>query len=151
MSLLGETPSRLLQWGLGRGSDSRHQRPTTRCSYCAKGLSANDVQLKPGACRLLLSPTAEEDRVWHEHMLRPQLYFEMCKVLSGGGSDFKVLQHFPETVMDAASMKEARIRKTAEVKKSILTDASVAVTQKNEDAAATAGKKGTRESEASKG
>ena len=83
-------------------------------------VAANDVQLKPGACRLLLSPTAEEDRVWHEHMLRPQLYFEMCKVLSGGGSDFKVLQHFPETAMDSAAMKRVRLSKAEEVKKSIL-------------------------------
>eukprot|EP01031_Cornospumella_fuschlensis_P032225 gene32225-38976_t len=83
-------------------------------------VAANDVQLKVGACRLLLSPTAEEDRVWHEHMLRPQLYFEMCKVLSGGGSDFKVLQHFPETAMDSAAMKRLRLSKAEEVKKSIL-------------------------------
>eukprot|EP01031_Cornospumella_fuschlensis_P036042 gene36042-43710_t len=83
-------------------------------------VAANDVQLKPGVCRLLLSPTAEEDRLWHQHMLRPQLYFEMCKVLSGGGSDFKVLQHFPETAMDSAAMKRVRLSQAEEVKKSIL-------------------------------
>lgn len=42
---------------------------------------ARDIQKGEGNKRLFLSPTADIDYVWHEHLLYPILYAKMCKQL----------------------------------------------------------------------
>ena len=86
---------------------------------------ANDFELDEGNTRLQLSPTAEMDRVWHEHLLRPQDYFAMNKVLAEGlwgagseggkgGEEMPILQHYPKTARDSMAMKQKRINRMLE-------------------------------------
>jgi hypothetical protein len=77
---------------------------------------ANDIQMKAGATRLILSPSAQVDEVWHEHMRRPVLYFQMCKLLiwKNETSDFTscLIDHTPNSEEDAEEVKEVRRQRT---------------------------------------
>jgi hypothetical protein len=72
--------------------------------------------MKAGATRLILSPSVEVDEVWHEHMRRPVLYFQMCKLLiwRNETSDFTLclIDHTPNSEEDAEDVKEVRRQRT---------------------------------------
>ncbi|RYY87336.1 hypothetical protein EON63_04175 [archaeon] len=75
---------------------------------------AHDIQLKHGASRLILSPPEDVENVWREHILRPQLYLGMCKVLThdmerDGKTDMIMLHYYPEMSQDPPHMIKQRV------------------------------------------
>jgi hypothetical protein len=77
---------------------------------------ANDIQMKDGATRLILSPSEKVDEVWHEHLKRPVSYFQMCKLLlwKNETSDYAscLVDHTPNSEEDAEDVKEVRRQRT---------------------------------------
>jgi hypothetical protein len=69
---------------------------------------ADDYSLKPGNDRFLLSPSTEVDLVWHEHMLRPQSYFTMCRHLLFNEPGEVVIGHSPVSANDSDEIKALR-------------------------------------------
>ena len=71
---------------------------------------ANDTVLKANQTRFLLSPTPEIDVIWHEHMLRPILYVNMCRILNKDKPvDEQIIGHDPDFAQDEVGVKRRRI------------------------------------------
>ena len=87
---------------------------------------ANDFKRDAITNRFLLAPTREIDYIWHEHLLRPLSYLQMCDALLGEWKKMnptlsffaekvpRVIDHSPESVEDSEEVKEERIQRTRE-------------------------------------
>lgn len=63
--------------------------------------------------RFKLSPTAEIDEVWHDHMLRPGSYYAYMRWLQGDG--LIMIDHNPDFEGDSDLDKKQRLERTREV------------------------------------
>lgn len=97
----------------------------------------DDLQVDAETGRLKMSPTAGIDEVWHQHLLRPRIYFDMCyklhqvkqqldlsaeevkeisteehvgKGVSAVSPAAFVIEHTPESDADSEAIKYARFK-----------------------------------------
>eukprot|EP01040_Poterioochromonas_malhamensis_P008358 gene8358-9042_t len=92
---------------------------------------AGDLKVDAETNKLRLSPTEQIDEVWHQHLLRPVSYYEMCRKLQeakqklsldvegedvhveGKGSVLDcIIDHTPESSNDSVEMKYERYQVT---------------------------------------
>eukprot|EP01040_Poterioochromonas_malhamensis_P008356 gene8356-9040_t len=96
-------------------------------------LITGDLKVDSETKRLRLSPTEQIDEVWHQHLLRPVSYYEMCRKVYEAkqklsldveegkgsllgdkvvdGSDY-IIDHTPESSNDSEEMKYERYKVT---------------------------------------
>jgi hypothetical protein len=100
------------------GKVPNHRLSDYQLFILAKVVS-DDIEKSKETGRLKLSPTIGIDEIWHEHLLRPKAYYQMCDVMLANRIT-KIIDHTPESEGDLQAIKDERIKKTKEMMKFIL-------------------------------
>jgi hypothetical protein len=79
---------------------------------------SDDIEVSKQTGRSKLSPTLKIDEIWHMHLLRPSLYFNMCDIMLPNRIT-KIIDRTPESEADPQALKDERIKKTKEMMKFI--------------------------------
>ena len=82
---------------------------------------AGDLKVDAETKRLRLSPTRQIDEVWHQHLLRPVSYYEMCRKLHQTKEEAPsvglnpldcLIDHSPDSSNDSEEVKNERYKRT---------------------------------------